>query len=63
MKNNNLSDSWRPPLYRTKNKKRPSVLESEDEETLSLHGLEPCTEEYKRIEALLIERICEAELD
>ena len=25
---------------------------------LSLHGLEPGTEEYKRVEALLIKRIC-----
>jgi hypothetical protein len=63
MDDNNLSDGWRPPLYRTKNKKRPPIQESEDKETLSLLGLEPGTEEYKRIEALLIERICEAELD
>ena len=63
MDNNNLSDGWRPPLYNTKSQKRPLIQESEDEETLSLLGLEPGTEEYKRIEALLIERICEAELD
>ena len=29
---------------------------------LSLHGLEPWTEEYKRVEALLIKRICEIDL-
>ena len=29
---------------------------------LSLHGLEPGTEEYKRVEALLIKRICEIDL-
>ena len=31
-------------------------------EDLSLHGLEPGTEEYKRVEALLIKRICEIDL-
>ena len=29
---------------------------------LSLHGLEPGTEEYKRVEALLIKQICEIDL-
>jgi hypothetical protein len=63
MDDNNLSDGWRPPLYHTKSQKRPPIQESEEEETLSLLGLEPGTEEYKRIEALLIERICDVELD
>jgi len=29
---------------------------------LSLHGLEPVTEEYKRVEAILIKQICEIDL-
>jgi ribonuclease I len=57
-----LSDSWRPPLYRrhiqlTGRNKRPQPTVP-DVEVLSLHGLEPGTEEYRRVEALLIERIC-----
>jgi hypothetical protein len=31
-------------------------------EDLSLHGLEPGTEEYKRVEALLIKQICDIDL-
>jgi hypothetical protein len=33
--------------------------ENKSKDDLSLLGLEPGTEEYKRIEAILIERICE----
>ncbi len=29
---------------------------------LSLHGLDPGTEEYKRVEAILIKRFCEIDL-
>ena len=29
---------------------------------LSLHGLEPGTDEYKRVETILIKRICEIDL-
>tara|TARA_R110002110_G_scaffold68059_2_gene184639 strand:- start:376 stop:534 length:159 start_codon:yes stop_codon:yes gene_type:complete len=29
---------------------------------LSLHGLEPGTEEYKRVEDILIKQICEIDL-
>jgi len=32
-------------------------------EHLSLHGLEPGTEEYKRVETILIKRICEIDLE
>jgi hypothetical protein len=35
--------------------------EKKSKDDLSLFGLEPGTEEYKRIEAILIERICEVD--
>jgi hypothetical protein len=48
---------------KNRRKKRMKKENESNTEHLSLHGLEPGTEEYKRVETILIKRICEIDLE
>ena len=50
-------------IYEECMKELDATFGERQQEHLSLHGLEPGTEEYKRVETILIKRICEIDLE